>query len=333
MSETAVPEVLQAEAYIGDAYILIANSKTADEVEFTKQVVDRPVRGVPDFAAFLDETAPLIAGRRVLIALGDSRTANFNNWPHAVARRRSDIAVINLADWACSAEVHLPALEFYLRWLVDKGTIAADVVLFGTLRELGDRMFFHSSFMNNVHPHPFSEDEESLISHRYGAELASLADDIPTEGEDAIKLWVARRILALTRLFDGVCAEVGCRFIAVIEPVSYGDYTPSYPRALKSSYLAAKTGDAPFEEWCREQDYVLDPSGYFEPGIRQAFEYLRKLWQREAGRSRRAKYVDWSGLFHNEETGCFDIHFDAMHYNEHGAELIADAVVDLLRHE
>src|SRR5579864_5160248 len=114
MPETAVSEVSQAEAYVGDTYVVIANSKTAEAVKMTKKLANRPIREVPDFAAFLDETAPTIAGRPVLIALGDSRTANFNNWPHAVAHRCSDIAVINLADWARHAEEHVPVLEFYL---------------------------------------------------------------------------------------------------------------------------------------------------------------------------------------------------------------------------
>jgi hypothetical protein len=329
MSETAIPEVLQAEAYIGNNYLMISNGRTAQAVKMTKSMVGQAISEVSSFLDFLEETADLIAGRHVLIALGDSRTSNFNNWPRVVAQRSGEVAVINFADWSRCAEENVRLLDFYLEWLADKGAHTGDVVLLCGVTDLRERMSFYSMFTSNQYPEPFSKTEESLISHPYGLELAHLADEIPTEDGEIVR-WVARRFLALTGLLERICCDAGRRFFAIIEPVSFGDYTPSYPRALEEAYSLAQAGDATFAEWCREQGYLLDPSAHSKRDIRAVFECLRDLWREQASRSRGAQYVDWSGLFRNEETACFDIYFDAIHYSAHGTTLIADAVVDLL---
>jgi hypothetical protein len=341
MSANSVPLVLQAEAYCGDTYVLIRNSKTENSVEQTKQYVPQPICEAPDFAAFLEMTAGLVNGSRVLLTLGDSRTANFSNWPRAVALnhlRDSDFLVVNLADWARCCEEHVPVLEFYLDWFTHHGATSVLVAFIGGLTDMHSKLTYYSKFMR-LEPYAEAQDdstsrllspaEEPLIEHRFGAELARLVDELPTELEDVYR-WIAVRILSIVKILDRLCREAGALFFAILEPNSYFEYSPAYERALRRAYANVSSPIIPFEAWCQQHRYSRNPSAFHVYDLRAILESLRNLWQGETKHSQHGHYFDWSGLFHDIDECCFDVHFDAVHYNQLGVRVIAKAIYDLV---
>lgn len=338
------PAVLQAEAYCGDTCVLIRNSRTENVADLTKRLI---VNGdlvsrfrrvptafyeVPDFPAFLDATVGLTKGARVLVALGDSKTANVGNWPSVLAYTHllgTDVVVVNLADWALCSEANAPLLEYYLHWLNAQAVSGSLVVLLHGLRDIGDRIVNYHNFMEHGHPVLLSDVEEQLTAHRYGAELARLSEAIPTEWDVAYR-WIARRVLAVVKLLDRLCVDTNTQFFAVLEPNSYPDYSPGYQAALRRAYEIQADPAASFEAWCGERGYTPDPSALNTRDLRTSLEHLRALWQAEGRRSRHGAYVDWSGLFRNVDDCCFNENFDAVHYSQLGIRLIAEAVFDLL---
>ncbi|HZU88876.1 MAG TPA: hypothetical protein VE993_06430, partial [Stellaceae bacterium] len=73
-------DIAQAEAYFRGAYVAIKSSKTAQIVAMTKRHTRIRLREVADFSGFLAETADAVRHGCVVVALGDSTTANFSNW-------------------------------------------------------------------------------------------------------------------------------------------------------------------------------------------------------------------------------------------------------------
>ena len=332
MLRDLAPPVLQAEAYYGDSYILIRNSRTENVVEVTKRNIAKAFCEVPDFPAFLDATAGLTKGARVLVALGDSKTANVLNWPSVLAYTHlpgTDFVVVNLADWARCSEEDAPMLEYYLHWLNDQGAASSFVVLLHGLRDITDRLVKYDNFMDHDHPVLLSDVEEQLTAHRYGRELARLSEEIPTEWDVAYR-WIARRILAVVKLLDRLCVDANSHFFDILEPSSYADCSPGYQLALRRAYETQANPAAPFEAWCRKRGYIRDPSAFHVRDLRAILEHLRELWQAEARRSRHGIYLDWSGLFRDIDDCCFNEIFDAVHYNQLGVRLITDSVFNLL---
>lgn len=203
MSGPSIPPILQAEAYHGRGFVMIRNGKTENVIEQTKHHPDvvLPICEVPDFPAFLDATAGAIKDARVIVALGNSRTTNFGNWPSIVATTRlrdGQGIVLNLADWACSTENHVASNEYLLGCLHERGARDISVVLFGALLDLTRKLTYYTQYMDNLLPLPFTEHEEQLNAHRYGFELAGLHDQIP-DAPDGVARWIARRILATVK--------------------------------------------------------------------------------------------------------------------------------------
>jgi len=328
------PLVLQAEAYRGQSYfVMTRNGHTENVVELTRRYVSEPIVEVPNFAAFLEQTAPAIQGASVIVALGDSRTSNFSNWPRAVAKcdaRDVEAVVVNLADWARTCEEHVPVLQFYLDWLKSHGAAQADIVVVLGLTDIVNKIDLFADFMKSQRSEPVSDAEIGLRDHKYGSELARLGDDIPTEWADAYQ-WVPRRILAAAKLLDRLCADAGRRFFAILEPTAYEDCAPGYITALHAAYEAEADRSTPFDDWCIARNYAHNPSIHRVYDLRGMLETLRELWRAQDLRSNHGRYIDWSDLFRDIEECCFQSHFDAVHYNERGVGEIARAAADILR--
>jgi hypothetical protein len=332
MLKSLPPETMQAEAYCGDTYLLIRNSKTENAIKLTKSKVATPICEVPDFPAFLERTAAIIKSAHVVVALGDSRTANFSNWPRLLATdnlRNTNSVVVNLADWARCSEDHFRLLEFYLKWLNECSVLSKSVVFVGGLTDMHHKVSDYFNFMYKSQAVFLTDAEEQLKAHKYGRELTRLTEEAPAEW-DVANRWVARRILAVVTLLNRLCTDANSRFFAILEPTSYADHSPGYQLALRRAYEADAEATAPFEAWARERGYVLDPSAFHERDTRPILENLRDLWQAQDSRSGHGSYVDWSDLFRTIDECCFDEHFDAVHYNALGGRVIADAIFRLL---
>lgn len=328
-----VPNVDQAEAYCGDSCVLIRNAKTERVAEQTRAVFGDNLRETPDFRGFLGAIEPAVAGAEVIIALGDSTTANVHNWPFILADkhlRGSNGVVVNLADWARSSEAHVRVIEYYLDWLQGRFAAASTVVLMIGMRDINERLHLYDGFMSQGDRRLLSQDEEDLTNHRYGAELARLAEEVPAEWEAASE-WIARRIVAGVKAMEQICADAGSRFLAILEPSSYPDCSPSYLHALHRAYRAdAEAVTTPFEQWLNSHRYVRDPSIFGPHDHRPALNELRRLWQQRSDNPSSGHYLDWSGLFRGTVESCFQSQFDGVHYNTLGAGLIADAVAKSL---
>jgi len=269
----------------------------------------------------------------VLVALGDSRTANFSNWPRILAighLRETDVVVVNLAEWARCSEEHVAVLEFYLGWLREHGAAGISVVLIAGLTDMHSKLTYYAKFAENNAPLFLSEAEERLGAASYSIDLAQLNDEVPTEW-DAAYHWIARRIVAIVKVLERQCADAGARFFAILEPNSYADCSPGYERALRRAYETQGDAATPFETWCQERHYSRDPSKFHARDLRAILQELRKFWRTEAKRSRHGTYLDWSGLFFGIDECCFDeAHFDAVHYNRRGVDTIAVGLSELL---
>jgi hypothetical protein len=334
MSQHLTPPILQAEAYYGDHYVLIRNSKTENAVELTKchPNVSGRIFEVPDFAAFLDMTAGPIKHSRVIVTLGDSRTANFSNWPRAVAithLQDGDTVVINLADWACCSEDHVATAEYSLGWIKQNGATDVSVILFGELIDLHRKLACYTEYTCGRYPQPFLDREDQLSTHRYGNELAQLHAQMPDDF-DAAAPWISKRVVAIAKLIDKVCLEAGAKFIAVLEPNAYGENSPGYLSALRQAHAENAPPDLDFEIWCQKRSYACDPSEFFKQDIRPLVKNLQGLWRAQQQRSRHGFYADLSDLFRTFDGCCFTQSFDAIHYNESGVALIANALANLL---
>jgi hypothetical protein len=332
MPEDSIPLVQQAEAYHRDSYILIHNDKTESVIALTRRYVAEPISEVTDFPAFLDATADMIKNARVIVALGDSRTANFSNWPRILATshlRATNVVVVNLADWARCSEEHVAVLEFYLAWLREHDAAGISVVLIAGLTDMHSKLEYYTEFAENNASTFASETEERLSTGSYSAELAELNEDVPTEWDIAYR-WIARRILAIVRVLERLCRDAEAQFFAILEPNSYADCSPGYERALRRAYETQTDGVMPFEAWCHERLYSLDPSAFHARDLRAILDQTRRSWRVGGDRIRHGRYIDWSALFFDIDECCFDPHFDAVHYNERGKEMIAGAVFDLL---
>ena len=333
--DPSLPAISQAEAYHGGRLVLIRNSKTENAVELTSchPSVTETIYEVPDLPAFLDAIAGPVRGARVIVALGDSRTANFSNWPRILAithLRNSDAVVVNLADWANCSEDHVVVTEYFLSWLKRHEAKSVSVILFGELIDLHRKLPRYAHFVDSLAPQPFLEREEQLSTHRYGSELAHLHDQIPDD-VDGASLWIARRVVAIARLMDKVCVEVNAKFLAVLEPNAYLDNSPGYLAALCRAYEDSGSPDLDFEPWCQQHSYARDPSEHFNQDLRPLLDLLRTLWRAQQQRSSHGMYADLSDLFRTVDGSCFAPVFDAIHYNDLGVSLIANALFQLIR--
>jgi hypothetical protein len=335
MSESSFPPILQAEAYYGGDYVLIRNSKTENAVELTKchPNVSERIFEVPDFAAFLAMTAGPIKNSRVIVTLGDSRTANFSNWPRVVAithLQHGDSVVLNLADWACCSEDHVATAEYSLGWLKQSGAKDVSVILFGELIDLHRKLACYTEYTCGRYPQPFLDQEDQLSIHRYGSELARLHDQVPDD-LDAAAPWISQRVVAIANLIDKLCLEAGAKFIAILEPNAYGENSPGYLSALHRAHAENAPPDLDFEIWCQQRSYARDPSEFFKQDIRPLVRNLQGLWRAQQRRASHGLYADLSDLFRTFDGCCFTPSFDAIHYNESGVALIANALAELLR--
>lgn len=334
-NDDAVPRLEQAEAYCSDHYVLICNSKTEVVVDITKRAFGKKVEEVPDFQSFLHALGT-ISHRGVLVALGDSTTANYANWAAKLAfggaARQRNLLVVNLADWSKTAVDHVYTLQFFLKWLRERSDGKVQVVFVGGLTDIHERYFFYHRLINHGHS-GLLPGEEDLETHRYGATLARLNGEIPVE-EEEVSLWLARRALAAVRMLERLCVDANADFAAVLHPLAYEDYAPGYLRTLRRLYDAATTDQSEFEDWCRQRGYFPDPSAALSQDLRPGIEALRTLWSSGVRDSSVAPaqsgFVDYVALFQNTDTSCFNEHFDALHLGELGAGLLAEAISGLL---
>lgn len=331
MSAASMPDVLQAEVYIGEDCALIHNDRTARIINHTTQSVPGSVYTMPDFPALLEEIHRLVRHRRVFIAFGDSTTANIHNWPcalHTEYLSAEGWIVINLADWARSSEQHVVVLEFFLDWLLRHDPAGAAVGVMLGLRDIHDRLRAYNDYVNGAAFGFALAAEEQLCTHRYGRRLANLLAQAPADWEEA-EHWIASRILAGIGIAERLCRDASVPFLAFLEPSAFEDCTPGYLRALQSKFANEAGSDGDFDAWCERHRYVPSPSRIGPRDHRPFVDALRRLWRQQAERGEKG-YRDCSRLFHDVETCCFQDQFDAVHYNPMGAQLIADAVAKLM---
>jgi lysophospholipase L1-like esterase len=326
------PEIPQAEIYC-EPLFLICNERTRRYNEWLRETVAEPVQEVPDVGALLEATAPIVAGKSVVVAVGDSRTGG-KNWPYALAQgplHNSDWIVVNLGGWWHVAEDRCEFLEFYLDWLKEQGVGEIVVILLGCFGDLLNKSIDYANLVGGASSTIFSEYEDQLCDHRYGSELAQLREDLPATWDEA-HVWFARRVFAVREIYAAICADAGVNFFAVLEPFSFSENTPSYLRALQNAYENSAPPGVSFDAWCREPPLPNYARGPFDCGpvdATPAVRHLQDLWPVPAGQTRHGVYLNWMNLFHDEEACCFR-DFDGLHYDAYGSGLIARAVFDLL---
>ncbi len=330
--DTLLLKVDQAEAYCADAYVLIRNGKTEKVADASKASVVGAISEVADFRAFLEQLAGRVRGAKLLIALGDSTTANLSNWPSKVFVRMArwhHCVVINLANWDVSAGHHANQLEYLLEWASQQAASDVQVVFLGGVVDVAQRIKFYSRFLDSAYWTPMLPDEIELESHKYGSELARLCQDVPAEDE-LVHRWIARRTLAALKILARLCAEAGAGFSAILQPLCYPGLCPGYDQVLQQLYnREASTKE--FESWCREREYFPDLSCWCSEAMRPILEMLRKAWHPPGSSTRYCSFVDQSMLFSEiADVSCFQRNFDAVHYSQLGVSLLADAITALL---
>jgi amino acid adenylation domain-containing protein len=317
----------QAEAYFGSEYLLIRNDKTEKVAAITRQSIAEPVREVPDFAGFLAALSDEIHGKNAIVALGESTTANFNNWPYQLAAdpgfRRSETVVLNLADWAVGVSFHIERLEFILDWLRRRGASKLAVVLLGGFVEGHIVHEARKKFLKGKRSVLYRSLDYQFKKHKFGGELRRLQYELPADGGTGFQ-WFVKLILATIGVLDQICLAADSAFVAVLQPLSYADVAPGYHRELRRRYEDERFRGA-YEEWRHERKYT--PDVFFtnpEEEFRPFYNALAEAW-RQAGRRRHGVYVDCSTLFRDVVDPCFEL--DGIHYDYAGTSLITKTIL------
>jgi hypothetical protein len=334
-NETAPPVLEQAEAYFRDAVVAIRNPTTENVLDITQKIFNLQIKGVSDFSEFL-ATISEFDSLSVVVALGDSTTANVTNWPRFLLGNprfiRRDILVLNLAGWSTSVGEHVRTVEFIVPWLSRHFGARPTVVFCGGVVDLARRLFFHTEFVRGRRESPLISIENSLEAHEEGAAFRRLNRLFPVES-GSIGRWIVRRFMAAVGILERVCNRNEAPLIAALQPLCYEDYSPGYSRALRRLH-EAETPTKSLEDWCLERGYSIDLSFRFSRGLehdlRPIVEMLRAAWHSEITPSSRAHYVDYAELFRYADACCFARDFDGIHYDPIGSQLIADAIAGIL---
>jgi amino acid adenylation domain-containing protein len=323
--------VEQAEAYYGNEYLLIRNNKTEEAVARTRKALGGRVREVSDFTGFLAALSGRIHGKNVIVALGDSTTANFNNWPYQLTAnpgfRTSDTVILNIADWAVRAGFHIEHLEVTLDWLRRRGASNLAVVFLGGFTEGHKLHESRQEFLSGRQSAPFRSLDYHFNTHRFGGELRRLQHELPSDGGTGLQ-WYLELTLATLGVMEQICADADSAFVAVMQPLSYADLAPGYHRELRRLYQD-EAFRGTYEEWRRERRYT--PDAFFrspEEEIRPVHDALAAAWRQAGSRQRHGAYVDCSALFRDETDQCFDP--DGLHYDSTGTSFIVEAILEHL---
>jgi amino acid adenylation domain-containing protein len=309
----------QAEAYFADECLLIRNRKTEGAVAMAKRRFGAAVREVPDFAGFLAAAAGWVRGANVIVALGGSTTANFPNWPGELAMIpafcRSGTVILNLADYASYANSHVERLELTLGWLRQHGAAEVAVIFLGGLADGHASHHFCREYLLGARADPSFPRDARLEPHRFGGELQRLNREPPAGAEQATA-WVSRRIMAIVRLLEQICADAQCGFFAWLQPLPYLDLSPGYQKLLRRIYDDA-THPGSFEIWRRDRNCD-------EAETRPVLDALRRAWRTAEHESRHGIYLDYSDLFSTCDHVCFT--YDGLHYDTTASYLIAQKI-------
>jgi amino acid adenylation domain-containing protein len=313
----------QAEAYFDDELLLIRNHKTAWVAAITKRRVPVGVSEVSDFEGFLATIARRVPGAKVIVALGDSTTANCSNWPRRLTAIptfcRSGTIILNLADWSAFANSHVERLELMLDWLRRHGAGDLAVVFFGGFADGHASFKYYQEWLTHKRAEPFSPHDVRLALHKFGDELRRLNREPPAAGAEATD-WIASRVLATLRLIEQICAAAHSAFVAVLQPLPYEDFAPGYYRALRRLY-DDETHPGSFEIWRCER-------AHDETGTRPVFDALRSAWSEAKFKSRHGIYLDCSTLLKACDDDCFNV--DGEHYSPMATHLIAEMIASHL---
>lgn len=339
MPDIVMPEVIQVEAYYKNRCILIRNDRVAGYCNWVKQQIDDDIQEVSSFPAFLDATRELTARRKVVVAIGDSRTGTVANWPWFLSkdydqREGAELVVVNFGGWVDFIESHFGRLEFYLPWLTNhSGPAEVAVIAFGSIGDMLHKQMMFETFMDKGGQELLSNAEKQLLSHRLGHELERLVRDTPADWQD-VSRWIARRILAAIKTIDQLCLENKASFFAILEPNAYPDFSPGYQGTLRRLHSNDKVGPESFDEWCRLKGFPRStadcgPVNGNKYPLRPILDHLRNLWSAQALKSSNGKFIDWSELFINIDE-CYFTEYDALHFNERGSRLIAKSVAKIL---
>ncbi|HEY1727783.1 MAG TPA: hypothetical protein VGG22_05405 [Candidatus Baltobacteraceae bacterium] len=327
-------EIDWAEAYVGGDYLLLRTSERRNH--HLNAVIWRcAVREFNDFNAFFAEFGRMCAGREVVIALGDSNTAGDRAWPRRLAEQDSaidEVAVLNLSDF----DQVVDQQTYRLRLGASHPSLARasrrTVVYLGGLVDVERRLVYHLDFLAGRRSSPLLRSETELAEDIYGSEIARLLRQIPSD-EDEAQRWIARRTVAAVKILDRICADLGHRFLAVLQPLCYQDLVPAYMQFLKRGYTQ-ESHELTFEQWCAKWPFFIDADDRFKLPVRPYLDRLRDLWQREAAKSSHGRYIDAAASFEAVSEcpyGDQGVGQDAVHYNDEGAHFIARMILSLSR--
>jgi hypothetical protein len=336
------PIVEQAEAYLGDRCVVIRNEKTAKVADRARELLGASLADVADFPAFLEAVSPMVRNSKLIIAFGDSTTANFTNWPRWLARLpllcNRKVPVLNLADWNQSVGHSLAPLEFTLHWLRQSQAGQVTVVYLGGLLDWCYRRSGYEKFMRGDIDSPVYSVEGPLGGHPYGLELARLTANVP-EDHGAIDRWIARRIVIVLRLLQQVCADAGARFVAALQPLCFDDLAPAYRVALRRRYEETAS-PVSFAGWCRDQGYhpdlasraasLLNLPAPIAVDTRAGLDTLSAAW-RQLASAEADSFTDLSYLFRDLTESAYDPCFDAVHFSGIGSARIAETIAEFLK--
>lgn len=308
------PALAQAEAYRANRIWMIDNGRTRAVVDATRRLAGPSLATAENPAAFFAAVAPAVAGRDVIVALGDSNTANRASWPAALLADYPEALVLNLADWSTALADHGYALQYALNWLRRNEAGEVRVAALGGLLDAVFGLSRFGLYLQDNALEPGSPSERMLARHRLGAGLARLlarpAIGVPDK-------WIARRLIATARIFEGLCAEQDAAFVFALQPLGYTDLAPGHAEALRAAHLTSGSS-LDLERWLSTNGYHRTPSDRFGYDLRGCLDQVRELG--------RGFVLDLADLLQDAPAEPFNSLRDAVHYSGESHRMIAAAI-------
>jgi hypothetical protein len=272
-----------------------------------------------DTGALRNALAGLIAGRPVIVTLGDSNTASARAWPRRLARLSSAAPiVVNIANMAETAEQGIHRLASLLAWPALGTAADVAVVYLGGINNCAHRTAALTEFLAGNRTDFALACERDLARLPGGRRLARLIVDPPAD-EAAFPAWIARRAVAGVRALAETATATEHRFYAVVQPLCYPDLVPSYGIALRRAQ-AEGTADTS----------CADADAFFGLSLRPALDQMRAIWGATFD-VENAVFADWATLFAGLDPGpygerWYQESFDAVHYSDFGYQTLASCI-------
>ncbi len=308
------------EVYDGDRFLSIPCARMP---RYTASVAAAgEVRWCADLDELLNVLAGVIAGRRLIVALGDSNTASARAWPRRLARLPGDPpVVVNIANMAETAEQGIHRLATLLARPALGTAADVAVVYLGGINNCARRAHALTEFLNGNRADFALESERDLERLPAGRRMARLIRELPAD-EDEFPQWIARRAVAGVRALAETATAAERWFYAIVQPLCYPDLAPSYAAAFHRARAEGLEGPL-----------CADADAFFGAPLRPALDRMRALWSAVFD-VERGVFADWASLFCDldpEPYGerWYQESYDAVHYSDFGYQTLA-ACVNLL---